>query len=220
MKRSKIGFTLIELLVVITIIGILMGLAISQLGSVLGDSEKKEMNSIMNTWIIKLNQYKSHYGYYPPFLYEEEEGNPVNLKEFQDEFIFSLKGMLKTDNGWSKDVDEKLLDQNRKSVQFHHFTESEFILNDDKEELIGLSGLSILVDQDNDGVIELDDSFLDDIISNLKLDYTSSEVDKAEANKKQVKNLNESIAIILLKDDVSELSNIYTWNIEKYLEAE
>jgi prepilin-type N-terminal cleavage/methylation domain-containing protein len=220
MKRSKIGFTLIELLVVITIIGILMGLAISQLGGVLGDSEKKKMNSIMNTWIIKLNQYKSHYGYYPPFLYEEDEGSPVNLKEFQDEFIFSLKGMLKTDNGWSKDVDEKLLDQNRKSVQFHHFTESEFILNDDKEELIGLSGLSILVDQNNDGVIELDDSFLDDIISNLKLDYTSSEVDKVKDNKEQVKNLNESIAIMLLNDDVSELSNIYTWNIEKYLEAE
>ena len=111
------------------------------------------------------------------------------------------------------------LDQNRKSVQFHHFSESEFILNDDKEELIGLSGLSILVDQNNDGVIELDDSFLDDIISNLKLDYTSSEVAKVEDNKKQVKNLNESI-IFYFNDDVSELSNIYTWNIEKYLEAE
>ena len=92
--------------------------------------------------------------------------------------------MLKSDNGWSKDVDESYWIKIENLSSSTTSLESEFILNDDKEELIKLSGLSILVDQNNDGVIELDDSFFDDIISNLKLDYTSSEVAKVEDNKK------------------------------------
>ena len=64
--NQRNAFTLIELLVVISIIGILMGLLISQLGGILGSSEKTKMQAIMRTWIIQLNEYKSHYGYYPP----------------------------------------------------------------------------------------------------------------------------------------------------------
>ena len=60
MKKKKNGFTLIELLVVISIFGILMGLVVSQLGGVLGTSEKTKMQSIMRTWVIKLKQYKTH----------------------------------------------------------------------------------------------------------------------------------------------------------------
>ena len=97
MNKNKHGFTLIELLVVISIIGILMGLLISQLGGILGSSEKTKMQAIMRTWIIQLNEYKSHYGIYPNFLYEENEGSPVLLSkgDNQDKFIYSLKELLK-----------------------------------------------------------------------------------------------------------------------------
>jgi len=46
MNKNKHGFTLIELLVVISIIGILMGLLISQLGGILGSSEKTKCKQL------------------------------------------------------------------------------------------------------------------------------------------------------------------------------
>ncbi len=103
MKKKKNGFTLIELLVVISIFGILMGLVVSQLGGVLGTSEKTKMQSIMRTWVIKLKQHKAHYGHYPRFLYETGEGVATKCsddpsKKTKTEFIFSLKGKEKSDS--------------------------------------------------------------------------------------------------------------------------
>jgi len=213
MNKNKHGFTLIELLVVISIIGILMGLLISQLGGILGSSEKTKMQAIMRTWIIQLNEYKSHYGYYPPFLYEGEEGTPVLLSEGdnQDKFIYSLKGKVKTETGWGDS--ESLSDENKDKKEFHAFSEDEF---DGDGNLISLDSLRILVDFNGDGTIEVGEDVKGQIISSLSSDYNDDEMSLIENN--GVPNINESIALYILTDEKLGISNIYSWNIEKYFD--
>ena len=213
MNKNKCGFTLIELLVVISIIGILMGLLISQLGGILGSSEKTKMQAIMRTWIIQLNEYKSHYGYYPPFLYEGEEGTPVLLSEGdnQDKFIYSLKGKVKTETGWGDS--ENLSDENKDKKEFHSFSEDEF---DGDGNLISLESLRILVDFNGDGAIEIGEDVKGQIITSLSLDFNDEEMSRLETN--GVQNINESIAFYILTDEKLGISNIYSWNIEKYFD--
>jgi len=213
MNKNKHGFTLIELLVVISIIGILMGLLISQLGGILGSSEKTKMQAIMRTWIIQLNEYKSHYGYYPPFLYEGEEGTPILLSdgENQDKFMYSLKGKVKTETGWGDS--ESLSDENKDQKEFHAFSEDEF---DGDGNLISLNSLKILVDFNGDGTIEIGEDVKGEIISSLSLDYNDDEMSLIENN--GVPNINESIAFYILTDQKLGISNIYSWNIEKYFD--
>ena len=74
MNIKKNGFTLIELLVVISIIGILMGLLISQLGGVLGSSENTKMQAVLRSWVIQCKEYKNHYGYFPPLCTNWKKG--------------------------------------------------------------------------------------------------------------------------------------------------
>ena len=213
MNKNKHGFTLIELLVVISIIGILMGLLISQLGGILGSSEKTKMQAIMRTWIIQLNEYKSHYGYYPPFLYEGEEGTPILLSdgENQDKFMYSLKGKVKTETGWGDS--ESLSDENKDQKEFHAFSEDEF---DGEGNLISLDSLRILVDFNGDGTIEVGEDVKGQIISSLSLDYNDDEMSLIENN--GVPNINESIVLYILTDEKLGISNIYSWNIEKYFD--
>jgi len=213
MNKNKHGFTLIELLVVISIIGILMGLLISQLGGILGSSEKTKMQAIMRTWIIQLNEYKSHYGYYPPFLYEGEEGTPILLSdgENQDKFVYSLKGKVKTETGWGDS--ESLSDENKDQKEFHAFSEDEF---DGDGNLISLNSLKILVDFNGDGTIEIGEDVKGEIISSLSLDYNDDEMSLIENN--GVPNINESIVLYILTDEKLGISNIYSWNIEKYFD--
>ena len=213
MNKNKKGFTLIELLVVISIIGILMGLLISQLGGILGSSEKTKMQAIMRTWIIQLNEYKSHYGYYPPFLYEGEEGTPILLSdgENQNKFMYSLKGKVKTDTGWGDS--ESLSDENKDQKEFHAFSEDEF---DGDGNLISLNSLKILVDFNGDGTIEIGEDVKGEIISSLSLDYNDDEMSLIENN--GVPNINESIVLYILTDEKLGISNIYSWNIEKYFD--
>ena len=213
MNKNKHGFTLIELLVVISIIGILMGLLISQLGGILGSSEKTKMQAIMRTWIIQLNEYKSHYGYYPPFLYEGEEGTPILLSEGdnQNKFIYSLKGKVKTETGWGDS--ESLSEENKDKKEFHAFSEDEF---DEDGNLISLESLRILVDFKGDGTIEIGEDTKGQIISSLSLDYNDDEMSLIENN--GVPNINESIALYILTDEKLGISNIYSWNIEKYFD--
>ena len=213
MNKNKHGFTLIELLVVISIIGILMGLLISQLGGILGSSEKTKMQAIMRTWIIQLNEYKSHYGYYPPFLYETEEGTPVLLSEGenQDKFIYSLKGKVKTERGWGDS--EKLSDENKDQKEFHSFSEDEF---DGDGNLISFESLMILIDFNGDGAIEIGEDVAGQIFTSLSTDFNEEEMMKIDA--KVLQSINESIAFYILSDQKSGVSNIYSWNIEKYFD--
>ncbi len=228
MKNNKIslskGFSLIELLVVITIIGILMGVVIPGAISIFGTSEKTEMKTILRAWITQLNQYKSHYGYFPPFLFQEEEGTPIYLNQSDNanSFIYSLKGKKKSQQGgWESATDEELVKQNKQGIEFHPFGEDEFVIAENDEiQLKGLSGLAILVDHDGDGAIDLDDSLLDEMFSTFSKDFDSTQIDLASQRRDQMKTVYQGVAILLLYDEDSELSNIYSWNIEKYLETD
>ena len=216
MKKQKNAFTLIELLVVISIFGILMGLVISQLGGVLGTSEKTKMQSIMRTWVIKLKQYKSHYGYYPPFLYESGEGVATMLNDPEDnqnKFLFSLKGKEKSDTGgWSEG--NEFEDENRDFKEFHSFSDDEF---DNEGNLIAYQSIGVLLDHDGDGAIAIDNSLVDQIFSSLSLEYDTTQMEKLESLRDNFSLINEGVAIFILSDESTKLSNLFSWNVEKYL---
>lgn len=216
MKNKKIGFTLIELLVVISIIGILMGLLISQLGGVLGSSEKTKMQAVMRSWIIQLKEYKSYYGYYPPFLYQSSEGSPIKLNEPEDNqarFFYSLKGKQKTTNGW--DDSDTYENENKDKKEFHSFSEDDF---DADGNLLGSNSLRILVDHDRDGIIQMESDVVDDILASLSSDYGKDELNFKQSRKEVLSTINDEIAFYILTDTKTGLSNVFSWDFEKYFE--
>ena len=215
MKNKKNGFTLIELLVVISIIGILMGLLISQLGGILGSSDNTKMQAILRSWIIQCNEYKSFYGYYPPFMYQAEEGIPISLNEpvdNQERFFYALKGSEKTEFGWGEFPEE-----NKDKKEFHSFSDDEY---DADQNLIGFESIKILVDHDRDGMIKVDGSVMEEILNSLAPMYDEDEVELAESRIGQMSVINESIAFYILNDNGLGISNVFSWNIEKYFDSE
>lgn len=215
MKNKKIGFTLIELLVVISIIGILMGLLVSQLGGILGSSENTKMQAVMRSWVIQLNEYKNYYGYYPPFLYQSSEGSPIMLNDpvdNQERFFYSLKGKEKTESGWN-DGDAYEI-ENKDKKEFHSFSEDEF---DADGNLLGINSLRILVDHDRDGMIEMESDVVDDILNSLSPDYDKEEMNLIRSRIDQFSVINEEVAFYILNDN-SGVSNVFSWNIDKYFE--
>ena len=215
MKNKKSGFTLIELLVVISIIGILMGLLISQLGGVLGSSDNTKMQAILRSWIIQCNEYKNFYGYYPPFFYQAEEGMPISLDDptdNQERFFYALKGSENSVSGWGEFAEE-----NRDKKEFHSFSDDEY---DADGNLIGFESIKILVDHDRDGIIKVDDSVIDEILNSLAPDYDKEEVKLAESRIEQMSVINDSIAFYILQDNRSGISNVFSWDINKYFDSE
>ena len=215
MKNKKIGFTLIELLVVISIIGILMGLLVSQLGGILGSSENTKMQAVMRSWVIQLNEYKNYYGYYPPFLYQSSEGSPIMLNDpvdNQGRFFYSLKGKEKTESGWNDGDSYEI--ENKDKKEFHSFSEDEF---DADGNLLGINSLRILVDHDRDGMIEMESDVVDDILNSLSPDYDKEEMNLIRSRIDQFSVINEEVAFYILNDN-SGVSNVFSWNIDKYFE--
>ena len=93
--KNKKGFTLIELLVVIAILGVLMGLIGPKVFGGLSGSKATKTQAVFRAWVTQLYQYKEHYKYFPPFLLQEDEGEPIVLSddEAHSSFIAALKGM-------------------------------------------------------------------------------------------------------------------------------
>ena len=213
MNIKKNGFTLIELLVVISIIGILMGLLISQLGGVLGSSENTKMQAVLRSWIIQSKEYKNHYGYFPPFMYQLEEGTPISLNDpldNQEKFFYALKGSERSEEGWGE-----FLDENKEKKEFHTFTEDEF---DADGNLVGFESVRILVDYDRDGMIKLGSDVVDEILASLTPDYDEDEISLVKSRIEQFSVINEEIAFFILSDEISGVSNVYSWNLEKYFD--
>jgi prepilin-type N-terminal cleavage/methylation domain-containing protein len=217
MKNKSKAFTLIELLVVISILGILMGIVGPKVIDLLSSSEKTKVQAILRGWVTQIHQYHSYYGYFPPFLYSEEEGTPISLSEVEnhDNFIICLKGKQLSDSGeWiplKNNDDSKKQNQQRK--EFHSFSEDEF---DSNGKLIGAQNILVLIDQDGDGMISLEKSVVDDIFEALSVDYSQSAINQIDPDKFAL--VHEKVAIFLMKDDDLDVQNVYSWNVDKYFD--
>jgi prepilin-type N-terminal cleavage/methylation domain-containing protein len=215
MKKLQKGFTLIELLVVISIIGILLGIVGPKVFDLLTSSKKTKLASSFSAWSSQIAQYKSHYGYYPPFLFDEEEGMAITIdtNELQDSFFASLKGRIKNESGGWESLSDSLSIQNPESREFHSFNESEF---NEEGNIFGFGNLKILVDQDGDGAILLNDELVQEILDSLSLDYSSDQIDEVERDIFSV--VNQPIIFFLLSDSKEDLNNVFSWNVEKYFD--
>lgn len=217
-KNTK-GFTLIELLVVIAILGVLMGLIGPKVFDLLSGSKGTKTQAIFKSWVTQLYQYKEYYKYFPPFLLENEEGEPILLTDDESHaaFIASLKGM-QWDVGsqsWSK-LDDDMLRENRKSRQFHSFTEDEFGEDGYLADAWGGRNIQIVVDQDGDGLIELSSEVVNEIKEALKSDYDSEVVEEAA---EKFKVIRDKVGVFVLEDKTGEFDseNVFSWDIQKFL---
>jgi len=79
-----------------------------------------------------------------------------------------------------------------------------------------LESLRILVDFNGDGTIEIGEDIIGQIFTSLSTDFNEEEMMELDA--KVLQNINESIAFYILTDQELGISNIYSWNIEKYFD--
>ena len=93
------------------------------------------------------------------------------------------------------------------------FSEDEF---DGDGNLISFESLMILIDFNGDGAIEIGEDVAGQIFTSLSTDFNEEEMMKIDA--KVLQSINESIAFYILSDQKSGVSNIYSWNIEKYFD--
>ena len=217
-KNTK-GFTLIELLVVIAILGVLMGLIGPKVFDLLSGSKGTKTQAIFKSWVTQLYQYKEYYKYFPPFLLENEEGDPLLLTDDESHaaFIAALKGMQWNvgSQSWSK-LDDDMLRENKKSRQFHSFTEDEFGEDGYLADAWGGRNIQIVVDQNGDGLIELSSEVVNEIKEALKSDYDSEIVEEAA---EKFKVIRDKVGIFVLEDKSGEFDseNVFSWDIQKFL---
>ena len=219
--KRRSGFTLIELLVVITIIGILAGIMFnSGLFSFLKSAEVKKTKSIFRAWVTQIYQYKETYKHFPPVLLQNKEGEPLEIgQEYQedhDRFLAALKGREwdRTNNSWIP-LDQ-YRDENKRSREFHSFGEDEFGKNGFLVDAWGGDRIFIVVDRDGDGLIELEATAFNDLKDALILEYDSQIVENAGD---KLKFIHEKVGIYILNDG-GDSENVFSWNIEKYLDQE
>ena len=148
-------------------------------------------------------------------MYQMEEGTPVSLNEPEDnqeKFFYALKGSERSEADW-----EGFPDENKDKKEFHTFTEDEFDANGN---LVGFKSVGILVDYDRDGIIKLDNDIVIQILASLSPEYDEDEMGQVQSRIEQFSIINEEIAFFILSDAISGVSNVYSWNIEKYFDSE
>lgn len=218
-KKARSGFTLIELLVVIAIIGILAGIVGANLFDVLTRAEAKKTQSIFKAWAAGVANYKSEYKHLPPVLLEEQEGVPLVIgRDYPDDhgkFIAALAGREWDVNSRRWNDLAKYRDQNRKNrLNFHTFQDDEFGADGYLADPWGGSKFRILADRNNDGLIELQDAALAEILEALKTSYDADVVDGA---KNKLRSIHADVAFYVLNEG-EETENVFSWDVEKYLE--
>lgn len=153
MKRNKktLGFTLIELLMVIAIIGILAGILIPTVGAVRKQANIAASKSQLSNYVTAITMFKGEYGFFP--FADAQVASGANVNSLSDDFVETLSGRDSSGISVSKG-------DNRRSIAFHSFSESEFLLNDDDTiddstiaDRFNNTNIFIAIDGDGDGEI-------------------------------------------------------------------
>ena len=113
-----------------------------------------------------------------------------------------------------------------KRKEFHSFSDDEFYIPDNplsflRTESPHLKGsasqkLYILTDQDGDGVIEMDETLVDEILESLSSDFSTNEIQNID--REIFRMVYDKIIILLLEDEDLDVRNVYSWNVEKFFE--
>ena len=113
-------------------------------------------------------------------------------------------------------LDDALLEQNRKARQFHAFTEDEFGEEGYLADAWGGRKIRMVVDQNGDGLIELSSQAVEEIKNALKTDYEEETVEEAA---EKFKVIRDKVGIYVLTDMTGETDteNVFSWDIKKYL---
>ena len=111
-------------------------------------------------------------------------------------------------------LDDVLIDQNRKSREFHSFAEDEFGEHGYLADAWG-GEIRILVDYDGDGLIELSTQVVDEIKAALKSDYDAEQIEEAE---EKFRVIRDKVAIYVLEDANGETDsqNVFSWDIKSF----
>ena len=75
--------------------------------------------------------------------------------------------------------------------------------------------LYILTDQNGDGAIEMDESLVEEILESLSNDFSRTEIQNVDRETFRV--VYDKIIILLLEDEDLDVRNVYSWNVEKFL---
>lgn len=155
MKRNKqtFGFTLIELLMVIAIIGILAGILIPTVGAVRKQANIAASKAQLSNYVTAIQMFKGEYGYFP--FADAQVASGANVNSLTDDFIETLSGRDSSGTASTKGG-------NRRSIAFHSFSESEFLLNDNDTiddstiaDRFNNTNIFIAIDGDGDGEISV-----------------------------------------------------------------
>lgn len=151
-KHTNKGFTLIELLMVIAIIGILAGILIPTVGAVRKQANIAASKAQLSNYVTAITMFKGEYGYFP-FITGTGDLT-TNVNSTSSDFIETLSG--RNDGGAVSSGG------NRRSIGFHSFSETEFLLNDDDTidestiaDRFNNSNIFIVVDGNGDGKISV-----------------------------------------------------------------
>lgn len=138
------GFTLIELLMVVAIIGILAGILIPTVGAVRKQANKAASKAQLSGYVNAIQLFKGEYNYYPFITSAEDTEIDLSTGASSSDFIKTLSGRNPSDG---TPVTEG---GNRRRLNFHSFSESEFLIGDD--DTVSLTQLS---DRFNNPVIKI-----------------------------------------------------------------
>jgi prepilin-type N-terminal cleavage/methylation domain-containing protein len=174
------AFTLIELLMVIAIIGILAGILIPTVGAVRKQANIAASKSQLSNYVTAIQLFKGEYSYYP--FSDAQVASGANVNSLSDDFTETLSG--REDDGGAVSVGG-----NRRSIGFHSFSESEFLLKDDDTiddskiaDRFNNTNIFIVVNGDGKGIIKVPKTDGQNGTKDLRADITAYVVEDSDKN--------------------------------------